>query len=192
MYIIHYSIPMSIEDLLELPLRRDWVVWVDSPACPLTAAKLPHHIGSFDTVRTMWEWKLTLPENPTSFIPNSNVYIFQDGISPVWEDPANVGGGRWMFSILREHDKFAPIAWQNVFLSVVGETLITESESEESIITGIILARRSNYTRISIWTRAPHTEKTLQLGQMLKSALPTFCIEFQVHGAAFGSYLYQL
>jgi len=177
----------------EYPLEREWVVWFNGPARttskPLPRGKKPEslpprRLGSFKCIKTMWEWMNILPL-PERVADEGNISIFQLHVDPLWEHPANVNGGRWMYSIPTSNTVLAAAAWQSLYLGLVGETLDHEFE-----IVGIILARRHNYTRLSVWTRDRLRADAITLiGKRIKAGLPEAVgLEYQDHGAPFGEY----
>ena len=94
-----------------------------------------------------------------------------------------------MYSIPTTDDVLAATAWQNLYLSLVGETLDPDSE-----IVGIILARRRNYTRFSVWTKNRlRADVVMLIGERIKADLPpTVGLEYQDHRAPFGEYRYTM
>jgi translation initiation factor 4E len=38
---------------------------------------------------------------PSLIAPNSNYYLFKEGIKPAWEDSANAKGGKWSVQLPR-------------------------------------------------------------------------------------------
>lgn len=53
---------------------------------------------------------------PADLPPLSDLHLFKLGIKPMWEDPANVNGGKWV-SKIKEHHPCIPkggeaaVAW---------------------------------------------------------------------------------
>ena len=99
---------------------------------------------------------------PPSTLPQSaNYYLFKDGIQPAWEDPANGNGGKWSIQLPREkHRNQIDKLWLYTMLSAIGEMLEAPSSDsklpqsrEDELVTGVVLQARSNYYRVSIWTR---------------------------------------
>jgi translation initiation factor 4E len=187
------------------PLQRTWAVWADTPASeptPTTAAPVgrrhrserpappkveaaaPKRMGSFADIETMWRWMNNV-RIPSKTPVDSNIYIFEDGIQPTWEDPANAMGGRWLVS-LRGDD--ADDAWMTLYLMLVGETLDPDTQ-----ICGIIAAHRRNYIRLSIWTRdRNHSEANLAIGRRAKQELQLPALEYQDHKAGFEKFRHKL
>ena len=92
---------------------------------------------------------------------SANYYLFKDGIQPAWEDPANGNGGKWSIQLPREkHRNQIDKLWLYTMLSAIGEMLEAPSSDsklpqsrEDELVTGVVLQARSNYYRVSIWTR---------------------------------------
>lgn len=179
------------------PLERQWRIWLNyappaasGPRRGKKAGPLPPKIiGGFEHVETMWAWMSNIPPLKTLSVADSSLHIFEDGIDPLWEHPANKDGGRWMYSIPTSDDALTDTAWQNLYLGLFGGSLDPEHQ-----VVGIILARRRTYTRFSIWTRdRHHADAILLLGERIKSDLPsTVELEYQDHGASFIVYRYKM
>jgi translation initiation factor 4E len=172
------------------PLNRKWGVWRDPaapPKPPRRGKRNPDHprpptlVGGFDTIMTMWRQVDPLPE-PGAIAVNDNVYIFQGGVAPRWEDSANANGGRWLCSFSAENAPLARDVWRWVYLGLFGETFDPEAK-----VTGIVLSGRRCYTRISVWVAGGCRDTDITaIGAELRKALPkTISLEFQDHGAAF-------
>ncbi len=183
---------------LQHPLQRTWAVWADTPAAPAPAPSRggrgarpvkaepapPKRLGNFSTIETMWQWMNNIRE-PSKTPIDANLYIFEDGVSPTWEDPANVNGGRWLVSI---RDGTADAAWQTLYLMLAGETL----DADEQVV-GIIAAHRRNYIRLSVWTKDKTNDgAVLAVGALAKEALALPTFEYQDHNAGFESFRHKL
>jgi len=55
---------------------------------------------------------------PTQVRVNANYHLFKDSIKPMWEDPANAKGGKWVITM--KHDRnnmdFLDVLWQNLVI----------------------------------------------------------------------------
>jgi hypothetical protein len=82
--------------------------------------------------------------------------------------------------------------WQNLYLNLFGELLEPSNKTFE--ISGIILARRRNYTRFSIWTKNKfNSEAILHIGNIIKAELPkNIALEYQDHNSSFEVYRHKL
>ena len=60
-------------------------------------------VTTFNTVEKFWAMMLhTLP--PSEIANGTDLYIFKDGIEPMWEDPKNERGGRWFINVPNLND----------------------------------------------------------------------------------------
>lgn len=81
-----------------------------------------------------------------------NYSLFKRGIRPIWEDPMNRYGGRFVFTITKEdrsYKHFADQMWLEFAMAVVGNILPDVSDQ----ICGIIGGNRNNIIKIAVWTR---------------------------------------
>ncbi|RCK65266.1 Eukaryotic translation initiation factor 4E-4 [Candida viswanathii] len=129
-----------------------------------TGAKI-QHIASLEQ---MWSsissLKITFDLNiGTEFL------IFKTGVNPVWEDPINSKGGRWVFrfnrKLMNDDDlhkqealrKRTSLIWERLVLKTVTGSLIPDSNSEEiqelllNDISGLVLSLRKDEDIISLW-----------------------------------------
>jgi translation initiation factor 4E len=171
-------------------LNRCWTIWANGPSKQRKISTPLRVLIKFNAIESMWKCLNNLPK-PDEIVDDGNIYIFQDGITPTWEDPANKDGGRWMFSIPVGDLSVANI-WQNLYLNLFGELLEPSNKTFE--ISGIILARRRNYTRFSIWTKNKfNSEAILHIGNIIKAELPkNIALEYQDHNSSFEVYRHKL
>lgn len=78
---------------------------------------------------------------------NCDYFFMREGVKPMWEDPANVGGGELRMTVVKAADGGA--IWLNALLFAVG----SQATSHE-IINGIQFAFRPGRNRLSLWTAA--------------------------------------
>jgi len=99
----------------------------------------------------------------------TELLIFKTGINPVWEDPINTKGGRWVFRFNRrstgsdDHDsvksmrKRTSLIWERLLLKTITGSIIPEGNSVEfqdlllNDISGLVLSVRKDEDIISIW-----------------------------------------
>jgi len=167
-------------------LAREWDVWASAPPVNRHAVPPLRRLGGVACVASMWRWLNNLPA-PGHMAVGAAVYIFQRGVDPCWEHPANTAGGRWLYSIAA--DDLAAAAWQDLCLGLAGEVLDSSAE-----IVGIVLARRFHYTRISVWTRKRNrADHNMAIGRAVKADLPADVgLDYQDHGAAFEGFRHTL
>lgn len=101
-------------------------------------------IGNFKTVEGFWKIynHLIRPND----LPNTMDYLlFKKGIKPMWEDPANKKGGKW---IVRIPKGTASRYWEDLVLAIIGEQFDVGNE-----ICGAVISVRFNEDIISLWNR---------------------------------------
>merc|ERR1712100_616445 len=80
---------------------------------------------------------------------NCNLLIFHRGITPVWEDPANIIGGHWVIRILKNERKSEQV-WYSLLMTVLNGQLPGVNQQE---VTGIVISPRDNGTQIYVWNK---------------------------------------
>ena len=83
--------------------------------------------------------------DPSKFPEGSNLRIFKHGIKPMWEDPANVGGGKWVVHTEKEFTSKRSI---HAVLLLIGEQLEYNDD-----VCGVVISVRAKSDTISIWNR---------------------------------------
>ena len=62
-------------------------------------------------------WKLLNNLKPPSMLEGSaNYHFFKEGVHPLWEDPANKHGGKWVLTV-----KDKPMVLDRAWIEVVSE-----------------------------------------------------------------------
>ncbi len=123
-------------------------------------------------------WHLFNNFESLSDIPiGASLNFFKRDVKPLWEDPANDGGGRWYFNLeksrynttgggLNEYNSKIQETWLYILLSLIGNTI-----DIHNLICGAVVSIRARETRFMIWTRKSDVSKILELGKSLKQNL---------------------
>lgn len=97
---------------------------------------------------------------PSRLSNNANYHLFKGRIRPMWEDPANAKGGKWVI-LFRSCPGLIDIAWANLTMALVGEML-----DDQDMVCGIVASSRPKVDRVQIWTRGrDDVEKLNALGR---------------------------
>ncbi|TIB87599.1 translation initiation factor eIF4e [Wallemia mellicola] len=107
---------------MTLALRTPWTVWgIHRPP----SSKIVDYekdlikVASFDSVESFWNTYSYL--NPPSTLPVVTDYqLFRSGVRPVWEDPENIKGGKW---ILRLKKGIVDQLWEDLVLAIIGGSI---------------------------------------------------------------------
>ncbi|KAI5159722.1 translation initiation factor 4E [Nematocida ausubeli] len=85
--------------------------------------------------------------------PITDLSLFKSGIEPMWEDPCNINGGKWIIKIKKN------TAEQRLFESLfVWMALVPFATME---VNGIVVSVRGHHTILSLWTKTCGTEEEM-------------------------------
>ncbi|KAJ1720167.1 hypothetical protein LPJ53_005171 [Coemansia erecta] len=163
----------------EHPLTYAWTFWF--------MHRMPGHkiddyeaamikIASFASVESFWAVYSHL-KRPDEVPTITDYHMFRQGVRPVWEDPANVSGGKWM---IRLKKGLSSRLWEKLAMAVVGDVFGVGDE-----ICGIVLSIRNSEDILSLWNKNALDSRTnAHIRDMMKFSmnLPIECImEYKAH-----------
>ncbi|THU86250.1 eukaryotic translation initiation factor 4E [Dendrothele bispora CBS 962.96] len=155
------------------PLKNTWVFWFRQQRAP--GNKITNYeegikkISAFSSVESFWSlWTHLSP--PSALQPTTDYLLFHQGIRrPVWEDPLNITGGKW---IIRLKKGVADRIWEDLVLAIIGDQfdecrLVGEGGSEVAgnwedssdsgaelpEICGCTISVRQSEDIVSLWNR---------------------------------------
>ncbi|KAF9540580.1 Eukaryotic translation initiation factor 4E type 2 [Mortierella hygrophila] len=164
------------------PLHFNWVFWfMHRPP----GSKIVNYesamkkIATFGSVEDFWAVYSHL-RRPHELPNVSDYHMFRQGVRPVWEDAANINGGKW---IVRLKKGLASRYWENLIMAVIGDQFDVGSE-----ICGIVLSIRGAEDILSIWNQSSQGGRTnLKIRDTMKRvlSLPADTImEYKTHNDA--------
>ncbi len=109
-------------------------------------------IGEFSTVESFCRYFNWL-KPPSKLDKNANYHLFKQGIKPMWEDPANANGGKWVLTMKNAPD-LLDRCWFDLCMALVGEQIESGGGSEDGEICGAVVSLRSKVDRIQVWVRS--------------------------------------
>jgi len=119
-------------------------------------------IGSFNTAEEFWGYYQHI-RRPDSLPKGCEFLLFKEGIKPLWEDPANAGGGRFVLHIKKI---FSTKTWEDILLAFI----ITEENFDK--LNGVVINVRGWEVLLSIWTKELKAEEELEkYKKWIRSAL---------------------
>lgn len=160
------------------PLQHYWTLYYDSKtsnAAPTSTPQQQQQLGPTDkgtyeaglsviqemkTVEDfcrVWNWC----KPPSKLERHSNYHLFKDGIKPLWEDPSNANGGKWVIIVKNNH-WLLDRCWTWLVMGLIGEEI---DENDE--ITGAVVSTRPRGDRIQIWTRMTSVDECNELAKKL-------------------------
>ncbi|KAI7822922.1 translation initiation factor eIF 4e-like domain-containing protein [Gamsiella multidivaricata] len=130
------------------PLQFNWVFWFmhRAPGSKiLNYESSMKRIAGFGSVEAFWGIYSHL-RRPHELPHVSDYHLFKKGVRPVWEDPVNINGGKW---IVRLKKGLASRYWENLVMAVIGDQFDVGEE-----ICGIVLSIRGAEDILSIWNQS--------------------------------------
>ncbi|KAJ2843817.1 hypothetical protein GGI22_007084, partial [Coemansia erecta] len=163
----------------EHPLQFAWSFWFmhRAPGHKIDdyeAAMI--RIATFATIEAFWATYSHLRR--TDQVPTiTDYHMFRAGVRPVWEDPENVAGGKWM---VRLKKGISPRMWEKLAIAVVGGSFDVGDE-----VCGIVISIRNSEDIISLWNKTAIDHRTnARIRDTMKHvmSLPTDCIiQYKAH-----------
>lgn len=161
----------AVPEIAGLPLHRKWVLWFDNPKLAIEGNSWHEnlkHCGSFSTAEQFWE-VFNNVKPPAQLAPNSNYHIFMEGVIPMWEDPHNCKGGKFVLTLPKRDSKIGKLDewWLFTVLALIGETI--DAKGNETC--GAVVSIRKGQDRIALWLKGCDKNICQEIGGRWKTAL---------------------
>jgi len=148
------------------PLHFEWTLWFmqRTPGQKITDYEAAiKKIDSFATIEQFWGIHSHI-KRPDEVSNVSDFHIFRKGVRPVWEDDANIDGGKW---IVRLKKGLAARYWEGLVIAIISEQFDVGEE-----ICGAVLSIRHSEDILSLWNRSATDSKTnLRIRDTMKRIL---------------------
>jgi len=168
------------------PLRSTWVFWFRQQRAP--GNKITNYeegikkISAFASVESFWSlWTHLHP--PSALLPTTDYLLFHQGIRrPVWEDPLNLPGGKW---ILRLRKGVADRIWEDLVLALIGDQfsgVAPPHEDEWPEICGCTISVRQSEDILSVWNRIDEPKLRERIRDRIRTVLhlpPSTIMEYK-------------
>ena len=150
-------------------LQDEWAFWFFKNDKARDWSKNQKYITSFSTVEDFWA--IFNHIQPVSSLPAGCDYsLFKEGIEPMWEDAANVNGGRWVLQTTKvQRSDGLDTFWREVLLLLVGDMFLEDSEE----ICGAVVQVRMKGDKLAVWTRSCKKEVIARIGAKFRAVLPS-------------------
>lgn len=161
----------SAPTIAGLPLHRRWVLWYDNPKHMtegMTWKDNLQNCGSFATAEEFWQiYNNVKPASQLGI--GGNYHIFMEGVQPMWEDPGNKEGGKFVLTMPKRDSKSGKCDewWLLTSLAMIGETMDMHGDE----ICGAVVSIRKSQDRIALWLKSCNKDACIQVGLRWKKAL---------------------
>ncbi|CAF1117846.1 unnamed protein product [Rotaria sp. Silwood1] len=170
------------------PLEFSWTFWYLKPDKRIIWEKSLIKLIDIGFVEDFWATynHLALPSRLATAKINSDYYFFRTGIRPMWEDPANANGGRWLLTFGSPDMKLDDL-WQETLLGMIGDCFSQDSDPQplSRFITGCVVSIRVRGHKMGLWlSEAQNANIVREIGRRWKSMmnLPSnIRIQFETH-----------
>jgi hypothetical protein len=125
------------------------------------------NLHTMSSVEEFWRLYNNIRQ-PSNLERNSNYHFFKEGVEPLWEDPANEQGGKWVLT-LRDEARLDRI-WEELLLALVGGVV----ESGHAV-NGAVVSRRKKGDRVALWTSKKSAKVNLNICVDLLRVLVIAC-----------------
>jgi translation initiation factor 4E len=178
-------------DLEAIPLHCKWVLWYDNPRLAPADSEWKDNLkdcGTFEDTDNFWRIFNNIKPAPT-LEHNSNYHVFRQGIQPMWEDPQNVEGGKFVLTIPKKDSKSGRCEewWLYTVLAMVGETMDLHGDQ----VCGAVVSIRKSQDRIALWLKSSDPSICIPIGERWKKALEfnKTPLKFQSHKDGTNNYI---
>merc|ERR1712167_81837 len=124
--------------------------------------------GTYESFRNIWRQLCDGCGEPPV---NTNIRVFRDGLKPLWEDPANVDGGKFVICIGSKD------GGTEKFLAIVSALMANDLSDKENL-NGAVLSSRAWGHTLSLWHASAKPGDCL--AQMLESELRALVDEVSI------------
>ncbi|XP_022697927.1 eukaryotic translation initiation factor 4E type 2-like isoform X1 [Varroa jacobsoni] len=170
----------------EHPLEHGYSMWFSRRTGFKQAGTMPKFedslklLATFRSVEKFWKCYTHL-RFPNELTGHADYHLFKYGVKPMWEDPANRDGGKW---IVRLRKGVASRVWENVLLAILGEQFLVGDE-----ICGAVMSVRYNQEDIiSVWNRTASDKgvrlKIMETLRRVANLPMTHTLEYKAHNTS--------
>ena len=170
--------------VLDTTQPQEWRFWcTDDNKKAVSYEDRVHSVDSFKTIEDFWavySHMKRLDDIPTGY----DYHLFLEGVKPMWEDPLNRSGGKWM---IRLKKGVIQILWERLIIGIIRGAFSDDTLAGDQI-TGCVASVRNGEDVISIWNADCHNEASRnairdRLMEVLKIPKDTI-LEYRQHDAS--------
>lgn len=116
------------EPYMKHPLQDRWCLWFLEYDRSKSWEEMQNKVSTFDTVEDFWCLYDHI-KNASELDDQNDYSVFKGNIRPMWEDPANNRGGRWILSAYKQRHEI-----DNYWLNTVSHGHCEATKSLSSIL----------------------------------------------------------
>lgn len=153
---------------VKFPLEDSWSFWFYKNERTKSWKENVKFITSVDFVEDFWG-----VYNHIQLVSKVGVgcdyMFFKKDVPPMWEDPQNCDGGRWILNLDKKYHHHAlDMYWLNTLLALIGDQFLDEGP----YVNGVWVNIRPKLDKIALWTKsAKNGEVQMKIGRRFKEIL---------------------
>lgn len=161
----------NVEKDLRHELQRQWCLWIRRLPAELQHGDMwqnnQRKVHEFATAEDFW--CMSHFASPPSKFEGTDYSLFERGVTPAWEDPAFVRGGRWVVKLEKVKAQHLDDLWLSLNMALIGEGF---AECCGELVRGATVSLRSRVTKVALWlTRADDEEVVMAIGREYRKVL---------------------
>ncbi|XP_016949792.1 eukaryotic translation initiation factor 4E1 [Drosophila biarmipes] len=147
-------------------LQNEWTLWQVEYDPARSWEDMLKKVDTFGTVEDFWNLYFRF-DPPSKLTRGSDYMLFKKHIPPMWEDPANSQGGRWLVCLPKSSTDDLDIIWLDVILCLIGEACENYDH-----ICGALVRIRKKVNKVAIWTKdGTDSEAIQEIGNKLRDVV---------------------
>lgn len=169
----------TLDILTKHPLQNQWTLWYYKMDRQKSWEDNQKKVTTFSTVEDFWALYNHI-EFASKLQPGCDYSLFKEGIKPMWEDPGNKDGGRWLISIeKRVRHTVLDSFWLEIMMCLIGEAFGEYGNT----VNGAVVNVRAKGDKISLWlAESVDKQAVTSMGRVVKARLGLDqTLMFEVH-----------
>lgn len=152
---------------VKFPLENTWSFWFYKNDKNKEWKDNVKFITSVDFVEDFWGVYNHL-QLVSKISTGCDYMFFKKDIPPMWEDPQNLDGGRWVLNLDKKFRPSIDVYWLNTLLALIGDQFMDEGP----FVNGVWVNIRNKADKISLWTKhAKNAEVQMKIGRKFQEIL---------------------
>jgi len=153
---------------IKFPLENSWSFWFYKNDKSKSWKDNVKFITTVDFVEDFWGVYNHL-QLVSKMSPGCDYMFFKKDIPPMWEDPQNLDGGRWVLNLDKKYRGTSlDVYWLNTLLALIGDQFMDES----AYVNGVWVNIRAKMDKIALWTKsAKDVDVQMKIGQKYREVL---------------------
>lgn len=160
--------PLMELEISKHPLQNKWTLWYYKNDRTKNWEDNQKEVITFSTVEDFWALYNHI-EFASNLLTGCDYSLFKEGIKPMWEDPQNAKGGKWLLtSDKKMRNQRLDNNWLEIMMCLIGEAF----GENGVIVNGAVVNIRGKNDKIAVWLADSYdTNSIMAVGQCIKNRL---------------------